>query len=205
MDVTVSSRERLLEAAIDIIEEHGEVAVRVDEIAQTAEVAKPSLYHFYGNRDGLIAAAQAERYRRSLLVGYDEVLDRLARCTSRDEFLEIIRLWTATFQTPDAARRRAMRLDVLGSSVSRPALRDEIERANVEARTQLERFLEHARSKGWALTGTDIATSDVAMWLHGLWNGRYLVDITGEITEIEGWDRVTMRVIELLVFGRADD
>jgi AcrR family transcriptional regulator len=201
----VSSRERLLEAAIDTIEEHGEAAVRVDEIALTAEVAKPSLYHFYGNREGLIAAAQAERYRRSLLVGYDEVVERLTKCTSRDEFLDIVRMWTSTFKTPEAVRRRAMRLDVLGSSVSRPALRKEIERANDEARAQLERFLEHARSKGWALTGTDIPTSDVAMWMHGLWNGRYLVDLTGETTQIEGWDRVTMRVLELLVFGSADD
>ena len=196
-----TSRERLLEAAIDVIERHGESAVRVDEIALTAEVAKPSLYHFYGNREGLIAAAQAERYRRSLLVGYEDIRVELERCTNRDEWFALVTMWIRTFAEPNAAQRRAMRLDVLGSSVARPALRDAIIAANDAARVQLEQFIDHARARGWTLVGTDVATTDVAMWLHGLWNGRYLVDITDDADRISGWDSVTTQVIELLMAG----
>ena len=196
-----TSRERLLEAAIDVIELHGESAVRVDEIALKAEVAKPSLYHFYGNREGLIAAAQAERYRRSLLVGYDDIRVELERCTNREEWYALVTIWIRTFAKPDAAQRRAMRLDVLGSSVARPALREAIIAANDAARIQLEQFIDHARARGWTLVGTDVATADVAMWLHGLWNGRYLVDITDDADRISGWDSVTTQVIELLMAG----
>ena len=39
------------------------------------------------------------------------------------------------------------------------------------------------------------------MWLHGLWNGRYLVDITDDADRISGWDSVTTQVIELLMAG----
>lgn len=197
----MSSSDRLLEAAIDVIEDHGESAVRVDEIAQMAAVAKPSLYHFYGNREGLIAAAQAERYRRSLLVGYDEIREQLARCTNRADWYALVTIWIRTFAAPDSAQRRAMRLDVLGSSVARPALREAIIAANNAARLQLEQFIDHARSRGWALVGTDISTRDVAMWLHGLWNGRYLVDITDDAEQIAGWDAVTTQVVELLMAG----
>jgi len=199
--MSTSSRERLLEAAIKVIELHGESAVRVDEIAQAAHVAKPSLYHFYGNREGLIAAAQAERYRRSLLVGYEDLRVQLERCKNRDDWFALITIWIRTFATPDSAQRRAMRLDVLGSSVARPALRDAINAANITARRQLEQFIDHARAREWTLVGSDIATSDVAIWFHGLWNGRYLVDITNDADQIAGWDAVTTKVIELLMAG----
>ena len=200
-----TSRERLLEAAIDVIERHGESGVRVDEIAQTAGVAKPSLYHFYGSREGLIAVAQAERYRRSLLVGYEEIQVHLERCTSRADWFALVTVWIRTFATPDSAQRRAMRLDVLGSSVARPALRDAIVAANDAARMNLEQFIDHARTRGWALVGTDVETRHVAMWLHGLWNGRYLVDITDDDEWIDGWDAVTAQVMELLLAGTISD
>jgi AcrR family transcriptional regulator len=199
--MSTSSRERLLEAAIKVIELHGESAVRVDEIAQAAHVAKPSLYHFYGNREGLIAAAQAERYRRSLLVGYEDLRVQLERCKNRADWYALVTIWIQTFATTDSAQRRAMRLDVLGSSVARPALREAINAANITARRQLEQFIDHARARGWTLVDSDIATSDVAIWFHGLWNGRYLVDITNDADQIAGWDAVTTQVIELLMAG----
>lgn len=197
----MSSRDRLLEAAITVIEEHGEVGIRVDEIAATADVAKPSLYHFYGSRDGLVAAAQAERYRRSLLVGVDDVVARIEDCTSAAEFEALLRAWIASFTSEEGRRRRAIRLDVLGSSVSRPALQAEVDRANNLVTETLAELLARARANGWVLTDSDLDPVDVALWLHGLWNGRYLCELAGDPTRAEGWDHVTITALERLLFG----
>lgn len=197
--VFMSSRDRMLEAAIAVIEEHGEAGVRVDQIAAAGGVAKPSLYHFFGSREGLVAAAQAERYRRSLLVGIDQATARLEQCRSLDEFRELVRAWAGSFASAEARRRRAFRVDVLGSSVTRPELQAEIAKANVIATAQLAEFITVARARGWALQSIDLEPEDLAIWLHGLWNGRYLGDIADDPSVVDGWDRVTITLLEFLL------
>lgn len=197
----MTSQERMLEAAIAVIEEHGEAGVRVDEIAATAEVAKPSLYHFFGSRDGLVAAAQAERYRRSLNVGLDEVFERLDDCTSAEEFKALVRAWLANFSEDAARRRRATRLEVIGSSVSRPELQAEVARASRRAADRLSEVGRIAMSRGWMLQSTDLDLDDVSLWLVGVWNQRYLAEITGDPSRIAGWDVVSQTAVFRLLFG----
>lgn len=48
MSTRVPSSERILEAAIAAIEAGGEASLRIDLIAQEAQITKPSIYHFYG-------------------------------------------------------------------------------------------------------------------------------------------------------------
>lgn len=197
----MNSRDRMLEAAICAIEAHGEAGVRVDEISSAAEVAKPSLYHFFGSREGLIAAAQAERYRRSLNIGLEGVVEIAETCTSSEEFERLVRSWVESFASDAAGHRRAVRLSVLGSSVSRPDLQAEIVRTSEAASSQLRDLLTLAEARGWLRSNADLGAADLALWFQGLWNGRYLAELSGDRDRIEGWDRVTMSVVTSMLFG----
>ena len=55
----VGGRERLAEAALELFVEHGYDAVGVQEIVERATVTKPSLYHHYGSKRGLLSALAA--------------------------------------------------------------------------------------------------------------------------------------------------
>jgi TetR/AcrR family transcriptional repressor of nem operon len=79
------ARERLVQAAIDLIWTSSYGAVSVDAICERALVRKGSFYHFFASKDELVVAALAEHWetRKPFL---DEVfsasrapLDRLAR------------------------------------------------------------------------------------------------------------------------------
>jgi len=52
----VDSRAGLLHAALELISRKGYDAVGVQEIAEAAGVAKPTLYHFFGSKGGLLEA-----------------------------------------------------------------------------------------------------------------------------------------------------
>jgi len=52
----VDSRAGLLHAALEPISRKGYDAVGVQEIAEAAGVAKPTLYHFFGSKGGLLEA-----------------------------------------------------------------------------------------------------------------------------------------------------
>ena len=199
-----TSRDRLLEAAIAAIESGGEVAVRVDEVADAAAVAKPSLYHHFGDREGLIAAAQAERYRRTLLVDLEPTIRALEACTSAPEAQAIVRDWLATFSSAEGTRRRRIRQEVLGSSVSRPGLAVAVAETNARATADLSRFVELLQERGWATTAFGAET--IARWFHGLWNGRYLAELTGDPADAGAWDELTATLVLAMLspdFGAA--
>src|SRR6188508_659186 len=58
--------QRLIDATIAVIDLHGETAVRVQDIVATVGVPIPVLYREFGNREGLVQAAQVDRLTRAL-------------------------------------------------------------------------------------------------------------------------------------------
>jgi AcrR family transcriptional regulator len=62
-----SARARILNAAFDVLREHGYRATQTREIAARAKVSKREIYSEFGNKEGIFAAliaARAERMRR---------------------------------------------------------------------------------------------------------------------------------------------
>lgn len=198
----LGTRERLLEAAIDAIETGGEAAVRVDLVAEVAAITKPSLYHFFGDREGLIVAAQAERYRRTLSFGIEAMTEATRRCASVDEFRSLFRIWVSALGAPEGRERRRVRTEVLGSSVSRPDLRELVaieDRRVVDALAALCRI---ADERGWL--DPAVSLEAISAWWWGMVNGRHLVDdgLLG-IDQTE-WDRATIAATTALLFGQPD-
>jgi TetR/AcrR family transcriptional regulator len=58
----MSNRSALLERALGLSAERGYDAVGVQEICDAAGVAKPTLYHYFGSKRGLLEALVRERY-----------------------------------------------------------------------------------------------------------------------------------------------
>jgi AcrR family transcriptional regulator len=62
----MSTREILLEAALKVLEEEGEAHFSTRNVCAIANVTAPTLYHHYGNADGLLSAALAEAFAQFL-------------------------------------------------------------------------------------------------------------------------------------------
>lgn len=196
---TQNSRERILEAAIAVIETDGEAGVRVDQIADRANIAKPSIYHFFNSRDGLIIAAQAERYRRSLLFSVSALMEPIRACRSRDEFAMIIRNRIRAFALPEGRQRRRDRIQVLGSAASRPTLRAEIQAVESQAVAEFEWVFQYARERGWITTRFDLGI--VSRWWFGVILGRHLVDDVLDEHDSEQWTEITIEAVEHIIYG----
>lgn len=56
------SRKLILEAALEEFSTHGHSGARVDRIATSAGVSKPLIYEYFGDKDGVYAAALKEAY-----------------------------------------------------------------------------------------------------------------------------------------------
>jgi AcrR family transcriptional regulator len=68
-DVRPTSANRILETALDLFAAHGYDATSVQAICDAAHITKPTLYHFYGSKEGVYNAlitSALERVRTSL-------------------------------------------------------------------------------------------------------------------------------------------
>ena len=192
------TRDRLLTAAIALLDKGGEVALRVDAVAEHAGVTRPSVYHFFRSREGLVVATQAERYRRSLLFGMSTQTAVVEACQTRQEFEGFVRLWIRSIGSEEGVERRRIRTEVLGSSVRRPELRALVEACDAEAARGIARVIEIAQERGWA--GESFDPQVAGLWWFGMMNGRYLVEGGLADDAREEWDRLAATAI-IRLFG----
>ena len=196
---TVSTRDHLVEAAITIIQEEGESAIRVERVAEAAGFTKPVLYHHFADRDDLIAVAQAERFRRSIATGYDDTRTMIESATTPEEFLAGMRSLIAAWSGPDGEDRRRFRIEVLGSAVSRPALMASVIEASRALADQIEGPMRIAEARGLVTPGVPIR--DFTHWWIGLMLSRFLFEIDPEGFAITSWDALTDEVLRTMVLG----
>lgn len=185
----LSTKERLIEAAIAIIEAEGEVAIRVDQVAERAGFTKPVLYHHFEDREAIIAAAQAERFRRSLELGWDETVAPLRAATSAEQFFQMMLTWIRDTGNSEGQARRRFRTDVMGSAISRPVLMQSIVEASRAHADKVALSLELAQARGWITT--NVTARDLAHWWVGLISSRIFFEIDPVGFNVDNWDELT--------------
>jgi AcrR family transcriptional regulator len=196
---TLKTRDRLLAGAIALMEEGGEAAVRVESVASLAGVTRPSLYHFFGDRDGLVIAAQGERYRRSLFYQMVDRTELTRQCQTREEFKTLMLQWMKSLMDADGERRRAVRTEVLGSSVARPRLRALIREIDTQASRELGVLLHLAKERDWISIPFDLDVA--ATWWFGMMNGRYMVEVDAPSLFRREWDDIATQSVMFILFG----
>jgi AcrR family transcriptional regulator len=191
--------ERIVEAAIAAIEAGGEASLRIDAVADEAGITKPSIYYFFGDRDGLVAAAQAERYRSSLLNGLDEAVEMTRAANSREEFEAILPLYVDIVMQPTGTHRRAQRIQVLGSAVSRPQLTEEVITATRRAVELTAELVRIPMERGWVTPAYD--PDAIALWWLSNSQGRHLFDLVADERLHEQWRKMTLTQLRLAILG----
>ena len=197
MENPLTTRERLLEAAISIIETQGEGAIRVDQVAELAGFTKPVLYTYFKNRDDLIVAAQGERYLRALELGRSDVEDAVRKCSNANEFFLVMKKWVSSFSGSDGELRRRFRIEVLGSAISRESLQEKLREANRRQAQDLGALLAIAQERQWLTL--DAEPQDLSMWWTGLVLSRYLIEMDAEYHDTAAWDAITMNTMRSII------
>lgn len=183
------TRATMLEAAIAVIESGGTDAIRVREVAAAAGVSYASLYHYFGDREGLIEAAQAERYARSVADLLSEFTARFATCRTREQFRTVLVAFIRRTFEPDRWGVRMDRVSVLGTAQSRPSLLALLAEAHRERDRQLAEIFRPAHDRGWVRT--DLPLEELAGWFVSLVGARVFIEMDPERASSKAWNRLT--------------
>ena len=192
------NRTKILDLAIAAIDAGGEAAVRVNHIVEEAGVTPPVLYYHFGNRDGLVIAAQIERYSRQIRQDIDAIGQRLSQCQTREELqTTLVDIWEKTLVGREESRWR--RVSVVGSAFARPELEAEVLRAQDEIVAGLVAVLQPCNERGWLREGIDLPSA--VAWQHGLLLSRVFIERGAQQGETDEWDRLTLDALVNAFFG----
>lgn len=200
LDSSAATRDRILEAAVAILESAGEAGVKIREVAALAGAAPTSIYYFFRSREGLLEEALLEAYRRTLFSPFAMLRERIAQCRGREDmrqaFLDLIAFNTG----PEGVLRRRQRKAVLGSAQMRPSLHRRIVEVHRQQNATFASLYHEAQAKGWLRGDVDL---EAAMgWFIGLVSSRVMLEMDPD-NELQAreWDRLTREAIFAVAFG----
>ena len=195
-------REKLLEAAMAVVDVNGVEGIRVRDIAAAADVREPSVYHYFGSREGLVEAVEAARFKRDLTQVTSLFSQAVGDCSSSTEFLALCRSVIAATTSPERVHVRSVRSSVFGSAQSRPELAALISQAQVELDADLARGFELAQKNGWVRPDLDCLT--FAAWINGMVNGRIILEMNPEAYHEHRWTEFSEQAV-LFGLGYVND
>jgi AcrR family transcriptional regulator len=197
------THQKILDEAIRIIETSGEASLRVHDIEVAVDVTPPSIYHFFGSREGLVIAAQEERLVRSF-AEFNAVSASILRGVSsraelRDAFLNILTM----IYDPSRSLARQQRLFALGSVEGRPELAVVLGEAVRSFLRQLAESFQVFKDIGW--TRPDLDLEAFIQWLAGQILGRVYIEIGCEPAPNPAWDAISIEAVMFVAFGSLSD
>jgi len=123
----------LIKATDRAMREGGESAVRIQELSDATGVSIGSIYHHFGDRDGLIRATHAHNFASVIAADIPRVKEFISRMSSTAEmaehYEEMLNFVKSHFSVQSALERAA----IVGNTAGRPKLQQELG----EVQTQL--------------------------------------------------------------------
>ncbi len=193
----------ILDYVIGIINEHGEAAVRIGDVARETGASTSSIYHYFNSRDGLIAAAEVERYSRTLEAFANWTEPQFAQVTSKEQFRDLVLATHRATYAPDRSSQRMTRLNAVGSALGRPLLMEKLAAVQDGIVVRYAEMFREPQERGWIRS--DVAPIVLSAWTLGHLLGRVLIEL-GETSVVEEeWNRISDAVVLFAYFGEMSE
>lgn len=189
-----STRQRLIDATLEIITERGVEAVRVNEVADKASTTTGSLYWFFKSRKGLVNAALAELFASQM-----RPVVEMVRWSMSQSDVTIDMLFDQRFDitTPERVLARRQRIDVLSAALSDPDLAVEVAGAQRELLDVVVEVIKDAQRRG--LTRDDVDPYAFALFIQSMTIGFAVADLSPDmLPDQEEWWKMNRLIVEIL-------
>lgn len=198
---TRDNRAKILDLAIRSMDAGGEASVRVEHIARDAGVTAPVLYHYFGSREGLVVAAQAERYLRQIRADIADFAEAVAACRTADDLRTLFVEWWGRNLTTHADGRWR-RWNVIGSAYARPELQATVAEAQRALFAEIAEVLAPCQAQGWLRPDLDLPAA--VAWQHGVQLSRAILEHGNSGIDLAAWDEMSLEAFLRLAFGPSD-
>ena len=189
--------ERVLKAAEAEMAEFGFVKFNLDRVMEKSGVARSSVYHHFGGRDGVIAALETSSTMRSLERGTAEFEAFLDTLTSGEKAFELIELGIRSFRSSENRSMRQRRISSLAAAHNSAAIREVLANDQQSGTEAVARIIEKARDNG--LCNPIEPILGVAYVIQSMLVGRILVDISEDPALDTQWEDAAIATLRQIL------
>ena len=194
MSTSRETADLILAEARAMIEEGGDNAFRVTDLATRCDVAIGLLYHYYKDRDGLIAAVRESQF----LARIESDVEMLSNIVSHQgNAEEILKILVDDMSDPRNKTRNEFRLDRMDALVAARHNPDLMQRlTNAEARLSAEIVAAVQQAKLDGLVDPAVDDKALAFMLEVIPLGTALSNVYGDyLPEPEAWRTLVTRML----------
>ncbi len=193
--------QRLLRATMALIDHGGEAAVKVKPLTDDLGINVTAIYRYFGDRQGLIDAAQAERFVSGIYQDARALATALTTATSATDFRRRLDTLVVDILGSDRFPGLMRQANIVGSAHARPELLTLIGEATRAASDEIVDLLQSAQRRGWILPNADVGV--VVSWITSVFFGRVLVWIDPRPpADQDAWLTMVLEPLNQTLFGR---
>ena len=170
-----SVRDRILQAAIDAIDEHGEASLRVVTVAKNAGVTQGMIKYYFQTRDNLVSEAQTSRFLATAAEDIEHIAQMIEASSTTAEFRSKLKTLLAVIINERRWPQRAVRITTFGAATKRPDMMTSIAEVNSLFIDRATEVYQVARDRGFIVPTGDMRA--IALVVQGNILGLFLADI----------------------------
>jgi len=193
VDVGVDeSEEQILDAARQLVAEHGEGGFRIADLVAASGRSVGSIYHFFGNREGVLEAVWMLELTRAWAVDAERLALVADHVESPADLEEMVVLLARELHDPCRADDLWAKLEVISACRRRPALRRVVERAQQAMTNSYTVLIARLQERGVVEGSVDPAA--LAVFVQAVTLGRIISDLSGSSScSFDAWIDVVRR------------
>lgn len=200
VDPELDSERRILEAAVKLVDQHGESGLRISELVEASGRSVGSIYHFFGNREGVVEAVRIYRFHPTWeqdLAAMELVNEHVE---SLDQLLDAVEQLQTEYVMSERDEVLWHRVAAIGAAQTRPSLREILAARQREQTAAFEEMIRSLQAKGIASNSIDVHAA--AVFMQAFTFGRILSILDGtDGLSPAGWSRTTRLAVAAVLRG----
>ncbi|MEY3908439.1 MAG: hypothetical protein RLZZ90_346 [Actinomycetota bacterium] len=171
----------------------GETAVRIQEVSKSTNVSIGSIYHHFGDRDGLIRAAYVHQFASSVRDDIGSVKRFMTKMHSVQEIIEhydeMIQFLVSHFGRLPASERAA----IIGNTTGRPLLRNALAEVQNELTNGLTEVMQLLQER--KMLKPHISPRAAAVMALGMLHGRVIAELDTDPVSEADWNQAMLSAL----------
>ena len=172
----------------------GLAKVDVESLLKKSKISKGSLYHHFGSKNGLLAAAAAQQfvtYLQSEGVAFRTLIEN---CGTKKDFLKLIAGVMKITSLKKNREFRQKRVRAIAMSFNEKNLSKVIKAEQLVVTQYLAETFAIAQKRGWIKPDIDLVA--LSYFFQGVFIGHILLDVTNQVEYDERWSEIAFKSLQ---------
>jgi AcrR family transcriptional regulator len=184
---------KLLEVTISELDRVGLAEIDIESLLRKSKISKGSLYHHFGSKNGLLAAAEAQQFMKYLKREGETFRKLIEDCKSKQKFIDLVAAVMKITRLEANVDFRKKRVRAIAMSFNDENLAQVLKNAQIEVTQYLAGSFQIAKDRGWVKPYTDLMA--LSYWIQGVFIGHIMLDITEQTEHEDAWGQVAFEAL----------